>query len=227
MSDFRQIGAIALLLCLGACAPVEEPVTVTAPIATKEQEAIVPEAADTAEAIATEAITAEAIAAEATILGESDNQTAASEEVAIIADIADEDNITEAVADSQLLVRDTATAQAEESPKEQESVAEETPIEEEVLEEEPAPPPPDPFNPQILIGQPNTSLTAALGDSDYSYDNSGMTISHYRAKTCIVLAFSAPNDEITYIDVRHPVVGTQLDEGACYQELGAKKAALE
>ena len=221
MSDFRQIGAIALLLFLSACAPVEEPVTVTAPIATKEQETLVPEAADSAEAIAAKVV----------ILGKSDNQTAASEEVAMIADIADADNATEGVADSQPLVRDTRTAQAEESPNKQETpikeeVQEEEVLEEEILEEEPAPPP-DPFNPQILIGQPNTSLTAALGDSDYSYDNSGMTISHYRAKTCIVLAFSAPNDEITHIDVRHPIVGIQLDEGACYQELGAKKAALE
>ena len=219
MSDFRQVGAIALLLFLGACAPVEEPVTVTAPIATKAQEEkLVPEAADSAEAIA----------AEATILIESDNQTAGLEEVAIIADIADDDNTSETVADSQLLVKEVTTAQAEESPKEEESLKEETPIEEVVLEEEPAPPPlPDPFNPQILIGQPNTSLITALGNSDYSYDNSGMTISHYRAKTCIVLAFSAPNDEITHIDVRHPIVGIQLDESACYQELGAKKAALE
>ena len=198
MSDFRQIGAIALLLFLSACAPVEEPVSVTAPIAPIEKTPVKQdpvEQTDTAQA--SDETTDSADGADVAI-APSDNQTLAQSEAVILQDVAKQE-------------------QAEEI---------EAPKKEETPPPPPPPPLPDPFNPTILIGQPSTALADSLGDSDYSYDNSGMTISHYRAESCIVLVFSAPDDEIMHIDVRHPIVGTSLDEAACYQELGDKKDAL-
>lgn len=101
----------------------------------------------------------------------------------------------------------------------------------EIVEEPVAPPPPpplpDPFDPVVLIGASPASLQATLGQYDHSFDNSGMSIHHYRQEACLMLVFINQANEITHIDLRHGIVNQQVDIAACQQELGVRKESVE
>ena len=99
----------------------------------------------------------------------------------------------------------------------------------EIIKEPVAPPPPlpDPFDPATLIGASPASLQTTLGRHDYSFDNSGMSVHHYRQEACLLLVFINQADEITHIDLRHQLVNQQIDITACHQELGARKDAVK
>ena len=101
-----------------------------------------------------------------------------------------------------------------------------TPIETAKQEAPPPAPLPDPYDPAILIGASPAKLQATLGRQDYSFDNSGMSIHHYRQDTCLLLVFINQADEITHIDLRHQLVNQTIDITACYQELGMRKDAV-
>lgn len=99
----------------------------------------------------------------------------------------------------------------------------------EIVEEPVAPPPPplaDPYDPAILIGASPARLAATLGRHDHSFDNSGMSVHHYRQEACLMLVFINDADEVTHIDLRHNLVNQKVDITACHQALGARKAAL-
>ena len=100
----------------------------------------------------------------------------------------------------------------------------------EIVEEPVAPPPPplpDPFDPVVLIGASPASLQATLGQHDHSFDNSGMSIHHYRQDACLMLVFINQANEITHIDLRHGIVNQQVDIAACHQELGVRKESVK
>lgn len=130
-------------------------------------------------------------------------------------------------------IKQSAKAPVKEPVIEVVEEASDAPVEEiaEIVEEPVAPPPPpplpDPFDPVVLIGASPASLQATLGQHDHSFDNSGMSIHHYRQDACLMLVFINQANEITHIDLRHGIVNQQVDIAACHQELGARKESVK
>jgi len=107
------------------------------------------------------------------------------------------------------------------------SVEEITLAKEEPVAPPPPPPLPDPFDPIVLIGASPSDLQATLGRYDHSFDNSGMSVHHYRQEGCLLLVFINQADEIAHIDLRHQLVNQDVDIAACHQELGLRKDAVK
>lgn len=131
------------------------------------------------------------------------------------------------------VVEEASDAPVEDPVAEVVEEAIDAPVEEiaEIVEKPIAPPPPpplpDPFDPVVLIGASPASLQATLGQHDHSFDNSGMSIHHYRQDACLMLVFINQANEITHIDLRHGIVNQQVDIAACHQELGARKESVK
>lgn len=201
---------MALIITLAACAPVEEKPIVSAPVIAPVTPTVTPSETPTDTPTGT---TAETIADTPTD-NTSDNSQPVIEEVA--------EDKSLALADDEIADTQTTIAQSdilEEVPQ--------APIEETAEDKiaEIAAPVIVPYDPIKLVGSSLTAIESLFGDADLAFDNGGLTISHYRQDDCLMLVFSEPLNaqRITHISLRHPVIGSTLDEQACHIALGAKK----
>ena len=131
-------------------------------------------------------------------------------------------------------IEEVVVKEPEDAPIDQsvdQSVEEITLAKEEPVAPSPPPPPPpplpDPFDPIVLIGASPSYLQATLGRYDHSFDNSGMSVHHYRQEGCLLLVFINQANEIAHIDLRHQLVNQDVDIDACHQELGVRKDAVK
>ena len=204
MNIFTKLGPITVVLLMAACAPVEQEPIITAPT-----ELEISETTATAKAPVEDVIEAPV---------ETPIKQSAKAPV--------KDPVIE-------VVEEASDAPVEDPVAEVVEEAIDAPVEEiaEIVEEPVAPPPPPPlpgpFDPVVLIGASPASLQATLGQHDHSFDNSGMSIHHYRQDACLMLVFINQANEITHIDLRHGIVNQQVDIAACHQELGARKESVK
>ena len=137
-----------------------------------------------------------------------------------------EERVTKPV--EEVVVKEPVSAPIDQSVDQ--SVEEITLAKEEPVVPSPPPPPPplpDPFDPIVLIGASPSYLQATLGRYDHSFDNSGMSVHHYRQEGCLLLVFINQANEIAHIDLRHQLVNQDVDIDACHQELGMRKDGVK
>ncbi|MGC6516990.1 MAG: hypothetical protein ACON49_03075 [Candidatus Puniceispirillaceae bacterium] len=99
-----------------------------------------------------------------------------------------------------------------------------------LAEQTPPPPLPDPYNPVQLVGKTDHMVKTTLGQADYSFTEQGIMIWHYKQKPCQILVFISdrPDDKrVLHVDIRAPLLGTDLLPSACYQAVGNRVFEVE
>ena len=99
-----------------------------------------------------------------------------------------------------------------------------------VLPDPPKPAPIIPLNPYQFNGRPLSEIAARLGIADRQFSEQGMMIQHYYMAMCHLLLFvdeTGTGPVILHIDVRAPNLGANLEEEACFTQIGARADAFQ
>ena len=87
-----------------------------------------------------------------------------------------------------------------------------------------------PLNPYQFNGRPLSEIAARLGIADRQFSEQGMMIQHYYMAMCHLLLFvdeTGTGPVILHIDVRAPNLGANLEEEACFTQIGARADAFQ